>query len=256
MLRTRVTAMRRVGAVLLMLGLAGVGCTSSVQEPGSTLHVYAAASLQGPFEQLAAGFEDEHQGVAVQLLFTGSADAVAQIKAGAPADVVATADTVTMGTLVDADLVATTPRTFATNTLQLVASADVAPRDDGWSVIAQGGALVVCAPVVPCGAATAALAERRRIDLRPVSEEQSVTDVLAKVTSGSADLGIVYRTDVQRAGSAVRGIDLPGADAVVNEYPIAQVKDAAEEGLAGDFVQLVLSEAGRDLLDSAGFGAP
>lgn len=254
--RTRVTVMRRAGAVLLALGVAAAGCASTGQDPERTLHVYAAASLQEPFEQLADEFEDEHPGVVVQLVLTGSADAVAQIKAGAPADVVATADTRTMGTLVEADLVASTVRTFATNTLQLVAAADSAPSGDGWSVIDQGGSLVVCAPVVPCGAATVELARQRQVDLRPVSEEQSVIDVLAKVTSGSADLGIVYRTDVQRAGGAVRGVDLPGAESVANEYPITQLADAAEAGLAGDFVELVLSEVGRERLTSAGFGTP
>lgn len=249
--------MRRASAVLLLaLGVAAAGCASTSQTSERTLHVYAAASLHEPFEQLAVDFEDKHPGVVVQLVLTGSADAVAQIKAGAPADVVATADTVTMDTLVEADLVATTPRPFATNTLQLVTAADSTLADDGWDAIDQGGPLVVCAPVVPCGAATVKLAERQNVDLRPVSEEQSVTDVLAKVTSGSADLGIVYRTDVERASSAVRGIDLRGADAVVNDYPIAQLADASDAGLAGDFIELVLSEAGREFLDSAGFGTP
>lgn len=246
--------MRRASAVLLILGVAATGCAATDQDPEHTLHVYAAASLQEPFEELAVDFEATHPGVLVQLVITGSADAVAQIKAGAPADVVATADLRTMDTLVQDDLVATTPRTFATNTLQLVTGTDVTPSGDGWSAISGRDSLVVCAPVVPCGAATVDLAERQDIDLRPVSEEQSVTDVLAKVTSGAADLGIVYRTDVLRAGDDVRGIDLPGADAVVNEYPIAQVADADEAELAADFVQSVFSAAGQDLLDSAGFG--
>lgn len=242
--------------MLLILGLAVTGCTSAAEDSDRKVQVYAAASLQGPFEQLAAQFEDDHPGVSVELVFTGSADAVAQIRAGAPADVVATADPVTMGALVDAELLAGTPRTFATNTLQLVTPADAAPTEDGWGAVKEGGSLVVCAPVVPCGAATVELAEQQKVELRPVSEEQSVTDVLAKVTSGAADLGIVYRTDVLRAGDAVRGVDLPGADTVVNEYRIAQLADAAEAGLAEEFVQLVLSEAGLAVLDRAGFGAP
>ncbi|WP_110240570.1 molybdate ABC transporter substrate-binding protein [Nocardioides gilvus] len=249
--------MRRAGAVMLVVGLMATGCSSTAQDPDRTLHVYAAASLQEPLEELAATFEGEHPGVAVQLVLTGSADAVAQIRAGAPADVVATADTTTMGTLVDADLVTTTPRTFATNTLQLIADAAAgAQTDDGWGAISEGGDLVVCAPVVPCGASTVALAEQEDVELRPVSEEQSVTDVLAKVTSGAADFGIVYRTDVLRAGGGVRGIDLPGAEKVVNEYPIAQVAEGDEPSLAAEFVELVLSDGGQVLLDSAGFGTP
>ena len=49
---------------------------------------------------------------------------------------------------------------------------------------------------MPCGAATVKVEEATGVDIQPVSEEQSVTDVLAKVTSGEADAGLVYVTDV------------------------------------------------------------
>ncbi len=47
--------------------------------------------------------------------------------------------------------------------------------------------LVVCAEQVPCGNATAKVEQAAGLDFAPVSEEQSVTDVLTKVTSGEAD---------------------------------------------------------------------
>ena len=49
----------------------------------------------------------------------------------------------------------------------------------------------------------------RGVELEPVSEEQSVTDVLDKVTSGEADAGLVYVTDVLAAGDEVEGIEFP-----------------------------------------------
>ena len=86
-----------------------------------------------------------------------------------------------------------------------------------------GVKVVICAPQVPCGAATS-VEEASGTTLKPVSEEASVTDVLGKVTSGEADAGLVYVTDVKGAGDKVKGITFPESAKAVNTYPIATVK--------------------------------
>jgi molybdate transport system substrate-binding protein len=155
------------------------------------------------------------------------------------------------------DLAASAPVPFATNTLQIVVPADnpagVRTLADLESPDVQ---LVVCAPEVPCGAAAQRLAEQAGVTLTPVSEEQKVTDVLAKVSSGEADAGLVYVTDVRAAGDAVRGIEVSGADSVRNLYPIASVTTAVDPALAQEFVDLVTSDAGQRVLREAGFGPP
>ena len=47
---------------------------------------------------------------------------------------------------------------------------------------------------------------------------------VAKVTSGEADVTIVYVTDVNAAGSKGQGVEIPDAQNVVAKYPIAIVK--------------------------------
>ena len=116
---------------------------------------------------------------------------------------------------------------------------------------------MVCAPEVPCGAAAQKAAEAAGVELTPVSEEQSVTDVLAKVTSGEADAGLVYVTDVIAAAGEVLGVDFPEAAAAVNTYPIMALKDSDAGDLAADFVELVLGDTGQAILpETAGFGPP
>lgn len=263
--------MRRAAAGLALaltgaLTGAAAGCSAG-EDDGTRLRVLAAASLSGTFEELAAEFERTHEGVDVQLSFGGSADLVAQVQEGAPADVLATADTATMDRLVTEGLTDGAPEVFATNVLQLAVPAGnpagvrgLADLDTGSSTGAGSAAedvdLVVCAPEVPCGAAAVRLAEVAGVRLSPVSEEQSVTDVLGKVTSGEADAGLVYVTDVRAAGDAVEGIAVPEADQVVNEYPVATLADSDEADLAREFVELVLGATGREVLDTAGFGAP
>lgn len=243
-----------IAAAALAL-VATAGCASgSASGVGETpLTVYAAASLTATFEQIAQEFEASHDGVDVALSFAGSSDLVAQIQEGAPADVFASADEATMAKLTAEGLTAADPVAFASNALQIVVPpgnpAGIAGLDD----LAGDVDLVVCAPEVPCGAATRRVADAADVELDPVSEEQSVTGVLAKVTTGEADAGLVYVTDVLAAGDAVEGIELPESAAAVNVYPIAPVAGSANADLAQEFVDLVLAEAGQSALRDAGF---
>lgn len=240
--------MRRAAAAAL-LGLVATGCGGG--EDGDRLTVFAAASLTEVLGELEPAFEEEHD-VDVRFSFAGSADLAEQIRAGAPADVFVSADVATMERV--ADLVEPSA-VVATNTLTLVTPpgnpGDVAGLDD----LAEAD-LVVCAPEVPCGAAARTLADRAGIPLDPVSEEQSVTDVLGKVAAGEAEVGLVYVTDVRRAAEPVEQIDIPEAGAVVSSYPAAVVRDTDRPDDAAAFVDLLRGEEGRRALAEHGFGRP
>jgi molybdate transport system substrate-binding protein len=242
--------------VLVAVGLAGCG-RGSTNADRSTITVYAAASLTQTFEQIGAEFEQDHQGVTVEFSFGGSSDLVAQIQEGAPADVFASADTANMDKLVAEDLQAADPQNFAANTLEIAVPPDNPAGIESFADLAKDDVnVVVCAPEVPCGAATIRIEEAAGIDIQPVSEEQSVTDVLAKVTSGEADAGLVYVTDVVAAGDEVRGVGFPESSEAVNTYPIVALEDAGDGVLAQEFVDLVLSDPGQSILAEAGFAEP
>lgn len=218
----------------------------------STLTVFAAASLTDVFATIGEDFTAAHPGVDVTFSFAGSADLVSQISEGAPADVIATADEKNMTTLADAELLSGEPKLFASNTLTLAVPTGnpghiTTPADFA------GNDLVVCAPQVPCGSATEKWATENDVDLKPVSEENSVTDVLGKVSSGQADAGIVYVTDIDRADSTVEQVDLPGADKVVNLYPAAAVKASDHQEDAAAFVDFLRSDGAQKVLADAGF---
>lgn len=234
------------------------GGTSSGPALEGTITVFAAASLKTTFTELAERFEDAHPGVTVELTFAGSSDLVTQLVEGAPVDVFASADEKNMATLVDEKLVdASVAVDIATNTLEIVTPADNPAGIEGFADLARSGVkTVICAPQVPCGAATATIEKTTGVDLEPVSEESSVTDVLGKVRSGEADAGLVYVTDVIAAGDDVRGIPFPESADAVNGYPLAPLADSANAEVADAFVDFVAGEVGRDVLDAAGFGAP
>lgn len=238
-------------------GPAGGSATSRPVASGeSTLTVFAAASLTGAFTTLARGFEARHAGVHVRYDFDGSSALVDQLAAGAPADVLATADEATMARASAAHLTAEPSRVFATNVLTLVVAPGNPGHITGLDASLSGRKLVVCAPAVPCGSATKSLAATLGVDLRPVSEETKVTDVLGRVTSGEADAGIVYATDARSAGIAVTAVPVPGAERVVNRYAVAGTAAAADPTLARAFVEDLAGADGRRVLSDYGFGTP
>ena len=194
----------------------------------------------------------QHPGVDVQFNYAGSQTLVDQINQGAPADVLATANTSTMQKAVDAGTVGETTE-FATNVLTIITPAGNPAGVTGLDASLDNAQLVICAPEVPCGSATQQLTEKLGVTLNPVSEEQQVTDVVGKVTSGEATAGIVYRTDAKEAGDKVTEVPIAGADQVVNHYPIATVNESQHAELAQQFVDYVLSDDGQATLDKYGF---
>ncbi|MET1086702.1 MAG: molybdate ABC transporter substrate-binding protein [Arthrobacter sp.] len=234
----------------------GAGGSSTAGNPEETLMVFAAASLKASFTELAKAYETRHPGSTVALSFAGSADLATQISQGAPADVFAAADTKNMDKLQQAGMVEADPRIFATNTLAIAVPTGNPAGIRSFADLAKPGTrLVRCAPQVPCGAAAAAVENQTGTDLSPVSEENSVTDVLGKVISGEADAGLVYVTDVTSAAGKVEGIAFPEAAAAVNSYPIAILAGSRNSTAAQAFLDLVTGPEGRQVLAEAGFGS-
>lgn len=240
--------------VVLALALAACGDDG---DDTTTLTVFAAASLTATFEELEEAFEADHPDVDVQLSFGGSADLVAQIEEGASADVFASADRPTMDRLIASPATGPDPVEFATNVLVAVTAPGNPLRlRTVEDLTGPDVDLVLCAPEVPCGRAAQEVADQQQVAFEPVSEEQSVTDVLAKVQAGEADAGLVYVTDARAAGGDVESVAMPGLDRVVNHYPIVVVDDTDQVRLAREFVELVLSPVGQRILTEAGFGPP
>lgn len=251
--------MKSLAAVALNVAALLAGCSTQSPEapPPPEITVFAAASLKQTFTELGARFQTDHPGTLVTFNFAGSSDLVAQLDQGAPADVFASADTANMAKASDAGVVAGSPVNFASNTLTIVTSPGNPKGIASFADLTKTGTqVVVCAPQVPCGSATEKVEKAAGVELSPVSEEPSVTDVLGKITSGQADAGLVYVTDADGAGDKVTAVAFPESADAVNTYPIAVLKDAANPQAAQAFVDLVTGPAGRDVLTAAGFAAP
>ncbi|KQO62748.1 molybdate ABC transporter substrate-binding protein [Curtobacterium sp. Leaf261] len=235
------------------------GSASSSRSAGPTgdITVFAAASLQQTFTELGTRYEAAHPGTTITFSFAGSSDLVTQIQAGAPADVFAAADEANMAKLASTDLASGSPQDFAKNVLEIAVAPGNPKKVTSFDDLAGSDLqVVVCAAPVPCGAATQEVETATGTTLTPVSEEQSVTDVLGKVESGQADAGLVYVTDVQGAAGKVDGVRFPESDEAVNTYPIGVLKESQNPTLAAAFMSYVRSSAGQKVLRAAGFQKP
>ena len=261
-MRMRMLTATAAAGLVLLAGCGG-GAPSDTNAGGAptpdkrTLTVLAAASLTETFGALEKQFETDNPGVDVVMSYGGSSDLAQQIVNGAPADVFASASDATMKTVTDAGLTNGSPTVFATNVLEI---ATVPGNPKGITSFADLAnpdlKVVVCAPQVPCGAAAQKVETTTGVDIKPVSEETDVKNVLGKVTTGNADAGLVYVTDVTAAGSQVQGVNFPEAEQATTNYPIATLKNAPQQQLAESFVSLVTGEQGQKALQAAGFGTP
>jgi molybdate transport system substrate-binding protein len=261
---------RMVAALALLLAAPVAHAARAVTPGGTTLTVFAAASLSDAFTELGHAFERAHPGVRVSLSFAGSQQLAAQLAQGAAADVFATADERWMQDAVGHGLVAGAPLPFARNRLAVIVPATDPARIGALGDLARGGVkLVIAADAVPVGRYARQLLANlgrepgmpadftRRALANVVSEEDNVKGVVGKVRLGEADAGICYRSDVSRAlARFVRVLPVPERANVVAEYPIAVLAHAARPDDARAFVELVRSAEGRALLARHGFDAP
>jgi len=241
----------RSALALIAAAMSLCGCS----DDGRTrLTVLAASSLTDAFTALEAAYEGSHPDVDAVLSFDSSAILAQQVIAGAPADVLATADEFTMGLVAERDLLASEPVAFARNTLVLVTpAANPAGIDDVADLGSDGVDTALCVPQAPCGAATQRLLRLNQVTVAPVTQEDNVRAVLTKVRLGQVDAGIVYVSDAAAAGDDVHTVPIPRAAEVVNANPIAIVAASDDREAAQDWVDLVLSADGQRTLAEHGF---
>lgn len=251
--------MRRPLFVVLAFVASGCsGTSSSGSAASSTLTVFAASSLTAAFDQIGNDFMTANPGVTVTFDFGSSTDLAAQIQSEGTADVFASASGTAMDT-VESDPGVTDRTNFATNQLVIITP----PGDPaGIASIADlakpGVQLVLAAKGVPVGdyarqALTSAGILHEAMQ-NVVSNEDDDASVVAKVTSGEADAGIVYTSDVVAAGNAVRSVAIPTAVNVVASYPIAVVTGSTHTDTATSFLNEVVGPTGQATLKDFGFG--
>ena len=233
-------------ATILVAGCGAPGGGGGQAQTNIT--VFAAASLQKPFETMA---RQAH--VNATFNFAGSQTLTAQLSQGAQADVFASADTAHMKTVQNAGLIDGSPQTFAHNRLEIAVAKGNPKHIQSLADLARSDIVVVLADAsVPAGKYAQQALAKAGVKVKPASLELEVTAVLTKVALGEADAGIVYVSDVVSSGK-VDGVPIPDSQNVLAEYPIAILAGAPNKSAAKMFVDYVMSPSGQAALEQAGF---
>ena len=259
--------MRRIAVAFAAVAVSGlaVGCGSSTSTtttkaaatstPATTKQsrsapiVLAAASLTNVFPMIDPD---------AKFTFGGSGALATDIEQGAPADVYAAASPKYPAVLYAKGLVGK-PVEFATNTLvMIVPSGNPAHITSVSDITKPGVKIVICNATVPCGDYARTAFKNLGITASAmknvVSQATDVTQVVADVSAGAADVGFVYITDADSATGKVKTVRLPSQAKPGTIDMIAVVKKAPDPAAANAFVTMVLSAQGQAKLHAAGFG--
>ena len=245
-------------ALLFFWGLFVTSLSSSAL--AEELTVSAAASLTNAFTELKGDFEKTHPGTSIFTNFAASTPLLQQIREGAPADVFASADQATMNKAQAEKLIEPAGRKdFVSNSVVLIVPVDSKVVITSVTDLEKLERLAVGNPdFVPAGRYTrdslTSVGLWERLQPKYIFG-QSVRQVLDYVSRGEVDAGFVYGTDARQVGDKVRVVmKMQGHEPVM--YPIAVVSASAHKKLAQEFVDFVLSPAGRAILETYGFEEP
>ena len=230
------------------MSMVATGCGATADD--GDVVVMAASSLTDVME---AVFDDRES---VTPVIAGSSTLVAQLAAGAEADVLITADAATMDRATADGSVQGTPVVIATNALVLATAPGNPGRVTGLADLARPDLLVgLCSADVPCGALALQALDDAQVAPSIDTLELNVRALATKLSLGELDAGLIYTTDAVVA-------DLPVVDASelqghANRYYIASVlaEPAPEvQAVINDFT--VLGSTGAKALYARGFGRP
>jgi molybdate transport system substrate-binding protein len=256
----RAGAIRPWAALLAGLAILGAACGGGKDEatkkaataPGlaGNIRVLAAASLTDSFNEIGKAFEAANPAVHVKFSYDVSSKLATQVNSGAPADVFASADDANMLKVTAAGN-APRPQTFVRNVLEIVVRKGN-PKGIQKLVDFNRSNVVymLCAVGVPCGTYGKQALDRVGVTRAPTSYEANTKGVVIKVTSGQADAGIVYVTDVTAAAD---GVAIPEDQNIVATHLIAVLKQSTHPDVARAFVDYVLSPPGQATLAKYGF---
>lgn len=223
--------------------------------------VAAAASLKNAYEdELIPMFQNRYPNVIVKGTYDSSGKLQAQIEEGLEADVFMSAAAKQMAALDEKEMIdSDTITNLLENKIVLIVPSGTGSQLTKFEDIERAESIALGDPAsVPAGQyAEEALTKLGIWDKiqDKISFGTNVTEVLNQVAAASADAGIVYATDAASMTEQVTVIaEAPeGSLAKKVIYPVAVVKNTANEEAAKNFVEFLKTDEAMAVFEAYGF---
>lgn len=253
---------------VLMAGMMAASLTAgsvqAAEEPSGELYVFIAASLSNAMEEIQQNFNEEYPDVEILYNADSSGTLQTQIEEGSRCDIFFSAATKQMDELVAEGLAKEDSVVdLLENKVVLIKPTDGETKVTGFENITDAANIALAGEDVPVGQYAREIFSNMGImedvEAMEINEGKNVTEVLAAVSEGSNEVGVVYATDAASVADQVEILAEAPADALKTPvlYPVGLTEDAeaseAEAAAADVFLEYLQSDEAMSVFEEYGF---
>ena len=264
-MRKKFIAAIMAGALSVGMFSIGVFATETSDLKGE-VNTFIAASLSNAMEEIQKDFNETYPDVEIFYNADSSGTLQTQIEEGSRCDIFFSAATKQMDALVDEELAKKDSVVdLLENKVALIKPKDGETKVTGFENITDAKNIALAGEDVPVGQYSREIFKNLGIEddvnKMEINEGKNVTDVLASVSEGSNEIGIVYATDATSVADKVDVIaEAPeGSLETPVLYPVGLTVDAeasdAEAVAADAFLEYLQTNDAMKVFEEYGFAA-
>ena len=253
-------------AGVLSAGMFSTGVFAADTDLKGEVNTFIAASLSNAMEEIQKDFNETYPDVEILYNADSSGTLQTQIEEGARCDIFFSAADKQMDALVDEDLAKKdTVEDILENKVVLIKPKDGETKVTGFENITDAPNVARAGDSVPGGQYAREIFDNLgitdEVNKMEINEGKNVSEVLAAVSEGSNEIGIVYATDAASVADKVDVIAEAPADALKTPvlYPVGLIEDkeASEDDTAATeaFLEYIKSDDAMKVFEKYGFTA-
>jgi molybdate transport system substrate-binding protein len=253
-------------AGVLSAGMLSTGVFAADTDLKGEVNTFIAASLSNAMEEIQKDFNETYPDVEILYNADSSGTLQTQIEEGARCDIFFSAADKQMNALVDENLAKKdTVEDILENKVVLIKPKNGETKVTGFENITDAANIALAGDSVPVGQYAREIFDNLgitdEVNKMEINEGKNVSEVLAAVSEGSNEIGIVYATDAASVADKVDVIAEAPADVLKTPvlYPVGLIEDkeASEDDTAAAeaFLEYIKSDDAMKVFEKYGFTA-